>query len=81
MKTIDTDAKGRFRMGRYMDDVLTVIAKDDDKWDADAFMKDFESSTCYMPPLNLERAEPEYFLETRIELTKEGRFRSPQERK
>jgi hypothetical protein len=57
-----------------MDDVLTVVAHDEAVWSAGDFVRDFESSSCYMPPLKLERTEPEYFLETRLELTADGRF-------
>ena len=58
-----------------MDDVLTVVARDDRVWDAGALMSAFESSTCYWPPLKLERADESCFLETRIlELTRDGRF-------
>ena len=74
MASLEPDAKTRFRMGRYMDDVLTVVAHSDE-WRADELVRDFESSTCYMPPLKLDRADSTYFLETRIELTSDGHFR------
>ena len=37
MQTLEDDAKARFRMKRYMDDVITVTAKDDSAWDVDRF--------------------------------------------
>ena len=75
MEGLTPHMKARFRMGRYMDDVLTVVAHDDQEWTADTLLNDFESSTCYWSPLKLERADESCFLETRIvELTQDGRF-------
>ena len=47
MQTLEDDAKARFRMKRYMDDVITVTAKDDGAWDVDRFREDFRRSECY----------------------------------
>ena len=75
MAGLTPETKARFRMGRYMDDVFTVVARNDREWRADELMNDFERSTCYWPPLRLERADESCFLETRIvELTQDGRF-------
>ena len=53
--------KLRFRMKRYMDDVITVTAKDDSAWDVDRFREDFRRSECYWAPLKLEAAENAHF--------------------
>ena len=75
MEGLTPETKDRFRMGRYMDDVLTVVARNEDEWRADELLNDFESSTCYWPPLKLERADESCFLETRIvELKRDGSF-------
>ena len=75
MDGLGTEEKERFRMGRYMDDVLTVVARNDREWDADKFLREFESSTCYWPPLRLERADESCFLETKlVGITRDGHF-------
>ena len=55
-------------MKRYMDDVITITAKDDSVWDVDRFREDFRRSECYWAPLKLEAAESAHFLETTLEL-------------
>ena len=75
MQTLDDDAKARFRMKRYMDDVITVTAKDDSAWDVDRFREDFRRSECYWAPLKLEAADNAHFLETALELDANGGFR------
>ena len=76
MQTLEDDAKARFRMKRYMDDVITVTAKDDSAWDVDRFRDDFRRSECYWAPLKLEAAESTHFLETTLELDPSGSFRT-----
>ena len=76
MQTLDDDAKARFRMKRYMDDVITVTAKDDSAWDVDRFRDDFRRSECYWAPLKLEAAESTHLLETTLELDPSGSFRT-----
>ena len=76
MQTLEDDAKARFRMKRYMDDVITVTAKDDSAWDVDRFWDDFRRSECYWAPLKLEAAESTHFLETTLELHPSGSFRT-----
>ena len=68
--------KARFRMKRYMDDVITITAKDDSVWDVDRFREDFRRSECYWAPLKLEAAESAHFLETTLELDPSGSFRT-----
>ena len=63
-------------MKRYMDDVITVTAKDDSTWDVDRFREDFRRSECYWAPLKLEAAESTHFLETTLELDPSGSFRT-----
>jgi len=48
-----------------MDDVFMIYAEHEG-WDSNAFIKDFERSECYFPPLNLEEGEQDTFLETRF---------------
>ena len=43
-------------------------------WDHETFIRDFERSECYHPPLKLEDGKPGTFLETSFEITN-GRFR------
>ena len=75
MASLSANTKARFRMGRYMDDVLTVVARNDHEWHADGLLRDFERSECYWSPLTLEAAESQHFLETSIDLNGDGRFR------
>ena len=75
MASLTADTKARFRMGRYMDDVLTVVARNESEWRADDLLRDFERSECYWSPLRLEAADAQHFLETSLELTREGQFR------
>ena len=74
MKTIQPEIKARFRAGRFMDDILMVVRRSPE-WRADDFMRDFASSTCYLPPLRLEEADDGCFLETRFALLPNGQFR------
>ena len=76
MHTLEDDVKARFRMKRYMDDVITITAKDDSVWDVDRFREDFRRSECYWAPLKLEAAESAHFLETTLELDPSGSFRT-----
>ena len=56
------------------DDILMVYQKNG--WDSRAFVQNFEKSDCYLPPLKLEAAtDANCFLETKIELRDEGKFR------
>ena len=52
-----------------------VTAKSDNTWKCDQFIQDFKESTCYMPPLKLEDAGNETFLETRLALVEGTHFR------
>ena len=76
MHTLEDDVKARFRMKRYMDDVITITAKDDSVWDVDRFREDFRRSECYWAPLKLEAAESTHFLETTLDLNPSGSFRT-----
>ena len=49
-----------------------VYAKND-RWDHKTFIKNFEKSDCYHPPLELEAGKDGTFLETRYEV-KDGKF-------
>ena len=48
-----------------MDDILLFLNKSED-WDHERFINDFEESTCYWKPLNLEATEAGTFLESTI---------------
>ena len=74
MQTLSDEDKQYFKAVRYMDDILMLRAKSD-RWDADGFARDFESSTCYMEPLKLESGKPDTFLETRIRIEPDGTIR------
>ena len=76
MHTLEDDVKARFRMKRYMDDVITITAKDDSVWDVDRFREDFRRSECYWAPLKLEAAESTHFLERTLDLDPSGSFRT-----
>ena len=63
MQSVHDSAKRNFLAARYMDDILLFYA-DSLKWDKDAFLSQFQSSECYMPPLKLEPGHDGTFLET-----------------
>ena len=67
MDTIHSDTKKLFRAKRYMDDILLLYAAHD-RFQHDKFLRDFERSDCYFPPLVLEEAKPDTFLETTFEI-------------
>ena len=66
MKNLDENTKSNFRSIRYMDDVLTVYAKND-TWRHDDYLKDFREQ-CYFPPLSLETTTDGLFLETELQI-------------
>ena len=47
------ETKDMFRAKRYMDDILLMYVKSV-RWQDAAFIKHFEASECYWPPLELE---------------------------
>ena len=65
LRSLDSSVTKHFRFKRYLDDIL-LLANKNSKIDTDSLIKDFESSTCYMPPLKLEAADQGTFLETFI---------------
>ena len=76
MQTLEDDAKARFRMKRYMDDVITVTAKDDSAWDVDRFrvggFPSFWSRGHHLPsrgfrPLEHTRARIQQFFATTMD--------------
>ena len=66
MEGLATEDKQFFKARRYMDDILLFYAKTD-RWDHEKFITDFESSTCYHPPLKLVDGKAGTFLETTFE--------------
>ena len=66
--TLDSDTKNRFIARRYMDDILMFYSRSGE-WDHERFLKDFERSDCYMPPLCLEEGQAGTFLETNFQIT------------
>lgn len=55
--------KQQFCAARFMDDIL-MIYRTADWWDHERFLADFARSECYHPPLALENAKDDTFLET-----------------
>ena len=70
MNTVAEESKKFFRTARYMDDVLCIYAEST-RWDHEAFLK-YQGEECYMPPLKLEAAGSNVFLETEFEIKKDG---------
>ena len=64
MQTIDPATKDFFIARRYMDGILLFYAETP-KFDSKTFLKDLCKSECYLPPLKLEDAKDNTFLETR----------------
>ena len=64
-----------FRAKRYMDDVLLFYVKHPD-FDDVKFLENFNRSECYPPPLRLEDASNNTFLETTFEVTPCNHVRS-----
>ena len=58
---------------RFMDDVLLFYINNN-TWDSEKFVKDFMTNECYAPPLKLEEAKPDTFLETTFQVTKENKI-------
>ena len=67
MQTIDPRDKRRFCAARFMDDILMFIRRSE-QWDHERFIEDFARSECYHPPLKLEDAKDDTFLETTFEV-------------
>ena len=67
--------KEMFRAKRYMDDILLMYVKSV-RWQDDEFIKRFEASECYWPPLELEDGGEGTFLETRFKIEKAFQSRS-----
>ena len=66
MQTLTSENKQMFRARRFMDDILLWYV-DSPQWDSQAFLRDFEQSTCYWDPLKLEPGSDGVFLETAFE--------------
>ena len=66
LQTLTSDNKQMFRAKRFMDDILLWYV-DSPQWDSQAFLRDFEQSTCYWDPLKLEPGSDGIFLETAFE--------------
>ena len=64
--TLDARTKEFFRAKRYMDDILLLYAQNPVFNHTDLLHK---LDTCYHPPLKLEEATPDTFLETTFEIT------------
>ena len=67
MQTIDPQDKRRFCAARFMDDILMFVRRSE-QWDHERFLADFVRSECYHPPLKLEDAKDDTFLETTFEV-------------
>ena len=67
ISSLSTEVRSSFRAARYMDDILMVVAKHG-QFDHNRFLLDFQKSDCYWPPLTLEDAKEDTFLETTFRL-------------
>ena len=74
MNTLTQRDKEHFCAARFMDDIL-LFARKAPGWDHERFIKDFTASECYHPPLKLEDAKDDTFLETTFEVRPGGRIR------
>ena len=63
MQTLTAWDKQHFCAARFMDDILLFYRKST-RWGHRAFLTDFARSECYHPPLKLEDAKDDTFLET-----------------
>ena len=71
MSGLSRDTKKHFRSIRYMDDVLTLTARNP-RFDEEKFKADFHRSECYWEPLHLEDGGAGTFLETSFTLAPNG---------
>ena len=81
MQTLASENKQMFKARRFMDDILMWYV-DSPRWDSQAFVRDFEQSTCYWDPLKLEPGSDGVFLETAFECTDDQitfRLKNPNE--
>ena len=67
LATLDQRTKTYFRAKRYMDDIFMIYVENDN-FDHKKFLQDFDKSECYLPPLKLEEANPDTFLEMTFEI-------------
>ena len=67
MQTLTAWDKQHFCAARFMDDILLFYRKST-RWGHRAFLTDFARSECYHPPLKLEDAKDDTFLETTFEI-------------
>ena len=67
MEKLSQQEKQMFQAKRYMDDILLLYIKSA-RWQEDEFIKRFEASECYWPPLTLEEGGKGTFLETSFEI-------------
>ena len=74
MSTVDAQTKARFLCGRYMDDVI-MFTTEDHVLDRKKLVTDFSKSDCYLPPLKLEPARQDTFLETTFTITAKNEIR------
>ena len=74
MQTLDPATKEFFIARRYMDDILLFYAESA-TFDSKSFLADFCKSECYLPPLKLEDAKSDTFLETRFEIAPTNKVR------
>jgi len=66
LQIVPVTYKDNFKAARYMDDIL-LIRKAQDSWDKELFEKE-----CYWPPLKLEAAQQDTFLETKFMIDDKG---------
>ena len=74
LESLQAQEKEMFKARRYMDDILLMYIKTQ-RWDNTEFIKKFEKSECYWPPLELEDGGQDTFLETRFKITRNNYLR------
>ena len=68
-----TSIQKQFRAKRFMDDILLIYA-DSPNFDSNSFKEAFSKSECYPPPLKLEDAKENTFLETSFQITHDNKI-------
>ena len=67
LQNMNEQSKQYFRAARYMDDVLLLYAEST-SFDSNKLLRDLSKSECYLPPLKLEDAKEDTFLETTFQI-------------
>ena len=74
MQTLTPQVKDHMLIARYMDDIIRIQARCP-TIDTNKLAEDFQRSECYLPPLKLENARDDTFLETTFKVTESNSIR------